>query len=144
MITMDVDTAEFASVYVQMRFTFSKQSRNCIISNSISDSVNWYGGPQQKIQNYPAQRLWVENLPYVTSYIDNAAIMERYWLASNDVFMLIDDDAPIFLDISTSSTSYYEICFAAKIELPYDIKLAESSFNYRVGIGTSVRATHLM
>lgn len=140
-ITIDVDSSDFISVYVKRNFT----NRNVKASACVSldeDNLNWFGGPQQRHQKYPIQKLILKNLPYVTTEVNSAAIMERYWLASNGFFVLVDLDAPLFVSQNDRTKSDGKVCFTAQKKLPYYTYNNDFTFNYRIGIGANARVTH--
>lgn len=137
---IDTDSANFSSLYVKRRF----QNKTSIVSDCIPlypELLNWYGGPEQMDQRYPVQKFIFSNYAYVTKEFESAAIMERYWLASNGFFILIDYDSPLFLDQNSMEANH--ICFTAKKELPYYIHNEIFTFSYRIGAAANARETHL-
>lgn len=133
--TVDVDVAGFASLYVRRKFT----TKTGIVTDCIDfDDNNWYGGPEQKIQKYPIQKFEFSNYAYVTKELDSAAIMERYWFSSSGFFILVDYDAPLFIDQNSN-----QICFTGKKALPYYVHNDEFDFNYRIGAGANAKVMHL-
>lgn len=93
-------------------------------------------------QRYPIQKFNFTNYAYLTKEFESAAIMERYWLSSSGFFILLDYEAPLFIDQNNNDTIDH-ICFTGKKELPYDIHSNEFVFNYRIGAGVNARETHL-
>lgn len=140
---VDVDTEKFASLYVKRKFT----SKTGVATDCLDLSpgeVNWYGGPQQKDQRYPVQNfINFTDYAYITKELDSAAIMERYWFSSNGFFILIDYDAPLFLDQNNPFIGENTICFTAKKALPYYVHDDEFHFHYRIGAGVNAKETHI-
>lgn len=135
-ITIDVDTSKFASVYVKQGFVDNNStSRTCVDLNPF----NWYGGPEQSNQKYPIQKLNFTDFPYVTTESNSAVVTERYWLASNGFFILIDYETPLFVDQNGGK----RVCFTAKKQLPYDTYSRGFTFNYRFGASSDTKTTHL-
>lgn len=93
-------------------------------------------------QRYPIQKFEFNDYAYITKELESAAIMERYWLSSEGFFILIDYQAPLFIDQNDNDTKG-RICFTGKKVLPYDIYSDGFEFNYRIGIGTNAREAHL-
>jgi len=136
---LEVDTADFSSLYVKRSFGSSElQATDCVWLNS--ESVNWYGGPEQMDQKYPVQSFNFVDYAYITKELHSAAIMERYWLSSSGFFILVDYDTPLFIDQNNLREDH--ICFTAKKILPYDIHKSTFTFNYRIGAGSNARVAH--
>lgn len=68
-------------------------------------SSHWYGGPQQKRQYWPIERLVLPDYSYVTKEADNCGIAEPYWLNSEGIFYYFDKKVPLFIDQVCSSDS---------------------------------------
>ena len=79
--------------------------------------------------------------PYVTNYVSNQAVTERYWLNSNGIFIHVDNDAPLFIDQNNEHQGF--MCLEAKRALPYDIHHKTFDFTYHVGIGLNARDAHM-
>jgi myogenesis-regulating glycosidase len=140
--TIDVDTEKFASLYVMRKFA----SKNSIATDCIKlnpNELNWYGGPQQRDQRYPIQKFEFSNLPYVTKYLNQSGLMERYWFSSNGFFILIDYNTPLFVDQNNLSDKPNTLCFTAKKALPYYTHDDAFTFQYRIGAGVDPKETHL-
>lgn len=138
---VDVDTENFSSLYVKRKFTSKERSvTDCLYLNP--EELNWYGGPEQMDQRYPVQKFdFFVDYAYITKELHSAAIMERYWLSSNGFFILIDYDAPLFINQNSNNPDH--ICFTAKKVIPYYSHDEEFNFNYRIGAGINARETHL-
>jgi myogenesis-regulating glycosidase len=140
--TLDVDTANFASLYVKRMFkTKSGIATDCI--DLDPKNLNWYGGPQQMDQRYPVQKFNFTDYAYITKEFESAAIMERYWFSSNGFFILIDYDTPLFIDQNNPTVAPDKICFTAKKALPYYVHNDEFTFQYRIGAGVNPKETHI-
>lgn len=140
--TVDVDVENFASLYVKRKFTKKENTvTDCLFLNS--NNVNWYGGPEQMDQRYPVQSFNFTDYAYVPKELHSAAIMERYWFSSNGFFILIDYDAPLFIDQDSFGEFVGHLCFTGKKALPYYIHDEAFNFNYRIGAGVNARETHL-
>lgn len=138
--TVDVNDDNFSSIHVKR----TVESQELTVTDCIPlENLNWYGGPEQKTQKYPVQNFNFTDFPYVPRKTEFASVMERYWLASNGFFILIDYETPLFLNQNSLEPDH--ICFTAKRELPYDTHswAGEFSFSYRIGAGSNARITHL-
>lgn len=135
-LTIDVDEKNFSTLRVKRRI----ESKETVVKDCLPfvDKVNWYGGPEQMDQRYPVQKFEFTDYAYITKELHSAAIMERYWFSSKNFFILIDYEAPLFLDQNSK-----EICFTAKKELPYYVHNNVFEFNYRIGLAASMKELHL-
>lgn len=137
---IETNSENFQSIYVKRKLIRTESIVDCL--DLKSDEVNWYGGPEQMDQRYPIQKFEFHDYAYITKELESAAIMERYWLSSRGFFILIDSQAPLFID-QNGEKSKGRICFTGKKVLPYDIYLDEFEFNYRIGLGSDAREAHL-
>ncbi|XP_001867055.2 myogenesis-regulating glycosidase [Culex quinquefasciatus] len=137
-ITKDVDESDFSL------FTVARKSRHR--SRMVVDCVkiagaDWYGGPQQKYQYWPIQKLRFNEYSYLSKEADNCAVGDRYWLNSLGSFVFVDRTAPLFVDQNYGEPGY--MCLEAKKTLPYDVYDATYSFVYQVGVAKDAKAAHL-
>lgn len=100
--------------------------------------VHWYGGPQQKYQYWPIEKLRFNDYSYVTKEADNCAIAERYWLTSDGIFYYISEDTPLFLNQTANN-----LCFVSKLGLPYSTQTTSFTYEYYVGFASDAKAAHL-
>ncbi|XP_029729604.2 myogenesis-regulating glycosidase-like [Aedes albopictus] len=124
--------------------TVARRSRHR--SRMVSDCVklrgsNWFGGPEQKNQYWPIQKLHLQDYSYLSKQVDNCAVAERYWLNSRGSFVFVDDESPLFLDQNSRMPGY--MCLEAKKSLPYDTYDETYSFVYQIGVGVDAREAHL-
>ncbi|KAL4713789.1 hypothetical protein ACJJTC_012306 [Scirpophaga incertulas] len=103
-------------------------------------SHNWYGGPQQKRQYWPIERLVLPEYSYVTKEADNCGVAEPYWLSSSGVFFYFDKKVPLFVD--QNNKDKYAACFKAQIKPPYSKKRDRTDLIYAIGIFDDVRMAH--
>lgn len=111
----------------------------------LEDCVNlgtrhWYGGPQQKRQYWPIEKLILPDYSYVTKEADNCAISEPYWLNSEGVFYYFDKKVPLFVDQNDLEKN--AACFVAHIKPPYSNKRESNELSYAIGIFEDVRKAH--
>ncbi|KAJ6650074.1 Myogenesis-regulating glycosidase [Pseudolycoriella hygida] len=138
-IQIEEDTKTFALLSVERSSTKSFILDDCFKLNS--QSVSWYGGPQQKYQYWPVDRLRFRDYSYITKEEDNCGVAERYWLNSRGVFIFVQPEAPLFLNQDPSES----LCLTVEKKLPYYTHDNESiTFNYKIGIASDARKAHMM
>lgn len=124
-------------------FALFRVSRNLTIGTVVTDCLNlessrlsWYGGPQQKQQYWPIEKLTFRNYSYVTKEADNCGVAERYWLNSAGSFVYVDERTPLFV---TQNVDANTLCLVAKKELPYDRYTQNFTFIYHIGVARDAR-----
>lgn len=142
-LTVHVNVAEDTDDFTLLRVTRTVPEAytrmDCI--SLETDRMSWFGGPQQKFQYWPIDKLTFDDYPYVTKELDNCAIAERYWLNSHGSFVYVDHQVPLFLEQNLKGN---ELCLIAKKQLPYDTHTpGPFTLNYFIGVGTTARDTHL-
>lgn len=136
--TKNVDESDFSL------FTIARKVRNR--SKMMVDCVriagsNWYGGPQQKYQYWPIQKLRFNEYSFISKEADNCAVADRYWLNSLGSFIYVDDQAPLFVDQNYGEPGY--MCLEVKKSLPYDIYDSTYSFVYKIGVASDAKIAHM-
>lgn len=103
--------------------------------------MNWYGGPQHKLQLYPVQKMKIKDHAFIPT--DDYPIVERYWLNSRGVLFNVYYSTPLFVDQNTIQAD--SLCFTAKDELPYLLGNinGDFSFQYTIGFSTDAKKTHM-
>lgn len=82
------------------------------------DRWHWYGGPAQRRQYWPAEKLHYEKYyDYVPNAADQANVMERYWLNSNGGFVFMDKDIPLFISQNDHDD---RLCFMPRDKIPFN------------------------
>ncbi|XP_037051398.1 myogenesis-regulating glycosidase-like [Bradysia coprophila] len=138
-IKIEDDTSTFALISVERNTKIAERLDDCF--ELKSQEISWYGGPQQRYQYWPVERLTFDDYSYVTKQVDNCAIAERYWLNSQGVFIYVDAEAPLFLNQIANKS----LCLTAEKKLPYYAHDNEPiSFNYKIGISSNARAAHMV
>ncbi|XP_065079534.1 myogenesis-regulating glycosidase-like [Ochlerotatus camptorhynchus] len=137
-ILKDVDQPHFSL------FTIARRVRHA--RKKVADCVkirgaNWFGGPEQKNQYWPIQKLRLRDYSYLSKQIDSCSVAERYWLNSHGSFVYVDEETPLFVDQNHRKPGY--MCLEAKKSLPYDTYDETYSFVYQVGVGNDAREAHI-
>lgn len=136
---VEEDTSSFALVSVTRSSNKAERLDDCF--KLRSQDISWYGGPQQKYQYWPIDRLNFNDYSYITKEADNCGVAERYWLNSQGVFIYVDAEAPLFLNQVASES----LCLTVEKKLPYYTHDNDSiSFNYKIGIASDARKAHMI
>uniref|UniRef100_A0A182KB80 Uncharacterized protein n=1 Tax=Anopheles christyi TaxID=43041 RepID=A0A182KB80_9DIPT len=104
-------------------------------------STNWYGGPQQKHQYWPVQKLRFNRYSMLSKEADNSAVGDRYWLNALGSFLHVDPWAPLFVDQNYGQPGF--LCFETRAALPYDTHGTSYDVRYTIGVGADARAAHM-
>jgi len=138
-VTLTENNDDFTLFRVTRTVPESNIRKDCI--SLQSNQMSWFGGPQQKFQYWPIEKLTFDDYSYVTKEMDNCGIAERYWLNSHGSFVYVEQQVPLFLEQNINGN---DLCLIAKKQLPYDTHTpGEFSFNYYIGVGKTARDTHM-
>lgn len=136
-INYEVDSSNLLIIHVNRTLNKGKEVSDCFEFGE----TNWWGGPEQKYQYYPVQKLTLTDYDYLPKELDSSAIMERYWLNSDGMFVYISDKTPLF--INQNSLRANHLCFTAKSALPFDTYSDKFTFNYTIGVTSDARTSHM-
>ncbi|XP_053669967.1 myogenesis-regulating glycosidase [Anopheles nili] len=100
-------------------------------------ATNWYGGPQQKHQYWPVQKLRFNRYSMLSKEADNSAIGDRYWLNALGSFLYIDPWAPLFVDQNYGQPGF--MCLETRSALPYDTHGTGYDVRYTIGVAADAR-----
>ncbi|XP_068622814.1 myogenesis-regulating glycosidase-like [Battus philenor] len=92
----------------------------------------WYGGPEQKDQQWPIQKSKIQKYSIISKEEDNSAISERYWLNSEGHYIYVHPEAPLFVDYHNVLENH--ICFLAEVTAPYSSQRTHNVLKYDVWI----------
>lgn len=145
-VTVLSDTQALALIRVQRTAAQTETRTDCV--RLQSDQMSWYGGPQQRFQYWPIDKLHYDaaannnaGYAYVTKEADSCAIAERYWLNSRGSFIYVDAAVPLFVHQNAHNNS---MCLVARRALPYDTHTTGTfEFSYYIGVSTDARAAHM-
>lgn len=134
----DIDQAAYSQ--------FSVIRNNVPRSVELVDCVNllgthWYGGPQQKRQYWPVQKLRFNRYSMLSKEADNSAVGDRYWLNAVGSFLYVDETAPLFVDQNYGQPGY--LCLETRAILPYDTHGPDYDFRYTIGVAADAREVHM-
>ncbi|XP_038078821.1 myogenesis-regulating glycosidase-like [Patiria miniata] len=114
---------------------------------SLNNS-HWYGGSIVHNQHWVLEKLRIPMQPYVSRDIVSernafGSVLERYWLSSNGVAVIVDKDTPLHVSVNAKKTSR-ELCLKAEyFNSPYQNPANKhASLKYTVCMGENVRTVH--
>ncbi|KAF4525153.1 hypothetical protein B566_EDAN014770 [Ephemera danica] len=90
-------------------------------------TANWYGGPEQKEQLWPVEKLKKRDYSYVTKEDDNMGIAERIWINSEGIYFYVAPEIPLYIDSNVNDDN--RLCFVSKFDRPY-LPVAELQLRY--------------
>lgn len=140
-LTLDWDETDFSVIKLTREFNRTQTVQDCV-SLGENNTVQWYGGPQQKYQYWPIQTMKYSNYSYVPKEADNCGVAERYWVNSNGVFIYVAPEAPLFIEQNTGQAGY--LCLVTKNALPYNTYSTEKiTFTYSIGVASDAKVAHM-
>lgn len=88
--------------------------RDCFDLNKNDSS--WFGGPERFNQVWPLDQMQIKasDRAYVTSHLDNFAVLEAYWLNSKGAFIYVDEKTPLYVDQNNLQED--SVCFIANAQ----------------------------
>ena len=114
------------------------------------DWGHWYGGGLLPSQVWPLNNLSLAPVPYVTGtmYDSLGPVLERYWLTSNGVAIMVKQDSPLHISFNDvlpeSNTTDNMMCLHSHYkDSPFLNPTSRSDFlNYTVCVGPTVKRVH--
>lgn len=91
-------------------------------------------------QLYPIQKAPRTYSAYVSTELDNGAIVERYWLNSAGEYIYVHPDVPLFVDYNNQLANH--LCLGAQIDGPYSTKREHTPLSYDFWILPDVKQAH--
>uniref|UniRef100_A0A182NNA4 Glycoside hydrolase family 31 N-terminal domain-containing protein n=1 Tax=Anopheles dirus TaxID=7168 RepID=A0A182NNA4_9DIPT len=104
-------------------------------------STNWYGGPQQKHQYWPVQKLRFNRYSMLSKEANNSAVGDRYWLNAVGSYLYVDPWAPLFVDQNYGQPGF--MCMETRAALPYDTHGPSYDVRYTIGVAADAREVHM-
>ncbi|KPJ04460.1 putative family 31 glucosidase KIAA1161 [Papilio xuthus] len=101
----------------------------------------WYGGPEQKDQQWPIQKSKIQKYSIISKEADNSAISERYWLNSDGMYIYIHPEVPLFVDHHNILENH--ICFVAEVADPYSTKRTHNVLKYDIWQFDDPKTAHM-
>uniref|UniRef100_A0A1I8QDH1 Glycoside hydrolase family 31 N-terminal domain-containing protein n=1 Tax=Stomoxys calcitrans TaxID=35570 RepID=A0A1I8QDH1_STOCA len=149
-VTDGTNSIEFDLVLSTNSITHIRVIRNNVPTNTQPmdcvdlniSNLHWYGGPEDRYQYWPVERLTFDNYTYLTKEDHNAGLAERYWLNSKGTFFYVETETPLLI---TQNTKGHEnqLCFSAKNSLPYNTRVNPRTFVYHIGIAENAKVAHM-
>jgi hypothetical protein len=118
---------------------YRQEFEDCVSLND--ESARWYGQSESKFQQFWPINPYTTNdsyIPYVNGlFEDGASVMERYWLSTNGLAIIVHPSVPLFLkknstDLCFKSNAHatpYSQIPATPVILTYDICQVDMNAN---------------
>lgn len=107
-------------------------------------NAHWYGMGEVKNISWPLSGISEQSQPFVTGDLerdDYGAILERYWLSSEGVAVMVSADVPLYVSLNHSRNN--NLCFESKYNsFPYYNNNSELHLDYTVCTGSDMRQVH--
>uniref|UniRef100_A0A182PF15 Uncharacterized protein n=1 Tax=Anopheles epiroticus TaxID=199890 RepID=A0A182PF15_9DIPT len=137
-LAREVDETNYAQIAV-IRTAVPNSVTHVDCANLLG--TNWYGGPQQKYQYWPVQKLRFNRYSMLSKEADNSAVGDRYWLNGLGSYLYVDPWAPLFVDQNYGQPGF--LCLETRASLPYDTHGTSYDVRYTIGVGADARTAHL-
>lgn len=113
----------------------------------VVKDMHWYGGGEVYHMKWPMERIVIPMKPFISKDLiqDQEAygsVLERYWLNSFGVAIVVDEDTPLHVSINEENSQ--QMCFKAEyINSPFQNPLNKyPTLKYSMCIGKDMRTTH--
>ncbi|XP_045479635.1 myogenesis-regulating glycosidase [Harmonia axyridis] len=83
-----------------------------------STTVSWFGGPETFNTSWPIEKLELRTRPFISSKLDNGAVVEPYWLNSKGGLVWVNSTVPLFVDQNNGWKD--KVCFMSRAYDPYN------------------------
>ncbi|EDO45756.1 predicted protein, partial [Nematostella vectensis] len=112
------------------------------------DKMHWFGGSELYMQAWPLEKAEINMQPYIPSdtilnFLSNrtayGGVLERYWLNSNGIAIVVDEEVPLLIAINDSNNNKFSMK-ASWVE--YGKPVATVQLSYRVCIGENIKDVH--
>lgn len=106
--------------------TVSSQARQLEDCFDMEPDTHWYGGGETHTQTWPIENNPRKLSPYVSGdFLQShdmyyGGVIEKYWLLSNGLAIIVNDETPLFFSLNTTRPN--KVCFVAKDQAPYTMR----------------------
>ena len=97
--------------------------------------AHWYGGPEEFYQYWPLDNVSLLDYSFVLN-----AIPEPYWLTSTGVYVYVEPDVPLFVDMNQNVEK--TLCLIAKSNAPY-LTTEIPQLKYKICAFENAREAHM-
>lgn len=101
----------------------------------------WFGGPEQKQQYWPVQKLTLKEYSYVTKEDENNAVTEPYWINSAGTILFVNKKVPLFVDQNNILDNY--LCLISHVKEPYSLFRTKSELFYDIILMDDAKVGHM-
>ncbi|XP_065225168.1 myogenesis-regulating glycosidase-like [Planococcus citri] len=98
-----------------------------------------YGGAEKRTQSWPIESSTYSAFPFVSSKVEDQAVLEPFWLFSDGSYLFIDKQTPLFISINKSANTFTII---AENKDPY-FKKNQTVLKYRICKLPDMKAAYL-
>ncbi|XP_077299263.1 myogenesis-regulating glycosidase-like [Arctopsyche grandis] len=105
------------------------------------DPHHWFGGPEQKQQYWPVEKLTLKEYSYVTKEDENNAVTEPYWINSVGTLIYVDKRVPLFVDQNNILSNH--LCLISDVKKPFSKSRSASELFYDIVITENAKVGHL-
>ncbi|XP_035218734.1 myogenesis-regulating glycosidase-like isoform X2 [Stegodyphus dumicola] len=107
-------------------------------------NAHWYGMGEVRNISWPLSGISERSQPFVTGDLnrdDYGAILERYWLSSEGVAIMVSADIPLYVSLNSSQNN--NLCFEAKYDsFPYYNDRSDLHLDYTICTGSDMKQVH--
>lgn len=96
------------------------------------DEWNWFGGPSQRRQYWPVEKLKFHDYEYVPKHNEQMNVAERYWLNSAGSFIQYKERHPLYI-----TQNGQKLCLVTKHP-----RLEKYVSRFVIGVGKDAREAH--
>lgn len=105
-----------------------------------SATTHWFGGPERWNQEWPIEKVEIDDFSYNVKEDGWTAVIEPYWLNSRGAYIFVNERVPLFVDQNNDKEDY--VCFIAKIQEPYKNR-TRVLLDYTIVAQDNAREAHL-
>lgn len=143
-----VVTSEEEGTLVTIEIRWKSQKLDAPLQDCIfMDESHWYGGSSSSSLLWPLDKMEIEMQPYVSrengeSTGSFGGILERYWLSSAGLSLVVQDDVP--LHVSSNENNSQKLCLRSEVlNTPFQNPIQDyPTLVYKVLISTNIREAH--
>nr|CAD7569231.1 unnamed protein product [Timema californicum] len=91
---------------------------------------HWFGGAERQQQVWPFEKYTFDENSWITKLDQYQAMAEPYWVTSRGVYIYVDDEVPLFVDVNNHEDN--GVCLVARRSDPYLPNIPALSLSYRL------------
>nr|CAD7404926.1 unnamed protein product [Timema cristinae] len=91
---------------------------------------HWFGGAERQQQVWPFEKYTFDENSWITKLDQYQAVAEPYWVTSRGVYIYVDDEVPLFVDVNNHEDN--GVCLIARRSDPYLPNIPNLTLSYRL------------